>query len=162
MKKQQGFTLIELMIVVAIIGILAAVAVPQYQDYTNRARVVEAITIFTDAKNRLLEEHLAAGQFPTAAEAAVPGSTIERLRNSMISGEVSAVAYDRIGNDQVALTATMQNLGANVVAGNSDSLTYLFTMAPNGTLQVGCSAVDTAAAAQATNLPVQFLPAGCR
>ena len=56
MKKiQQGFTLIELMIVVAIIGILAAVALPAYQDYTNRAKVTELILAGADAKINIAE-----------------------------------------------------------------------------------------------------------
>jgi type IV pilus assembly protein PilA len=59
MKKtlQQGFTLIELMIVVAIIGILAAVALPAYQDYTVRAKVTEGLTLSASAKLAVTERH---------------------------------------------------------------------------------------------------------
>ena len=52
-KLQQGFTLIELMIVVAIIGILAAIAIPAYQDYTQRAQIGEAFTIVSAAKTAI-------------------------------------------------------------------------------------------------------------
>nr|WP_314586126.1 pilin [uncultured Pseudomonas sp.] len=70
MKAQKGFTLIELMIVVAIIGILAAVALPAYQDYTNRAKVTEAIGFAASAKTAVTESFQANSKLPANNEAA--------------------------------------------------------------------------------------------
>ena len=64
MKKQQGFTLIELMIVVAIIGILAAIAIPAYQDYTIRAQVSEGLNLSGGAKAAVTEYFQDQGAFP--------------------------------------------------------------------------------------------------
>jgi type IV pilus assembly protein PilA len=61
-RVQQGFTLIELMIVVAIIGILAAVALPAYQDYTKRAKMTEAIGFVAAAKTGVSEAYASSGQ----------------------------------------------------------------------------------------------------
>ena len=62
MKKQQGFTLIELMIAVAIIGILAAVAIPQYQGYTARAQVSEAVTLLGGLKTPVIDHYTMNGK----------------------------------------------------------------------------------------------------
>ena len=59
MNAQKGFTLIELMIVIAIIGILAAIALPAYQDYTNRAKVSEVVTYMSSAKTGVAEQYAA-------------------------------------------------------------------------------------------------------
>ncbi|WP_105264829.1 pilin [Pseudoalteromonas sp. T1lg76] len=69
-NKQQGFTLIELMIVVAIIGILAAVALPAYQDYTIRAKMSEVLVQASAHKNSVTEYFQSEGILPASADAA--------------------------------------------------------------------------------------------
>jgi len=67
-KTQQGFTLIELMIVVAIIGILAAVAIPAYQDYTVRARMSELINVASGPKTAVSEYFISQASLPSSSE----------------------------------------------------------------------------------------------
>ncbi|HFB5426290.1 TPA: pilin, partial [Neisseria gonorrhoeae] len=77
---QKGFTLIELMIVIAIVGILAAVALPAYQDYTARAQVSEAILLAEGQKSAVTEYYLNHGEWPennTSAGVASPASNIK-------------------------------------------------------------------------------------
>ena len=90
MNKQQGFTLIELMIVVAIIGILAAIALPAYQDYTTRARVSEGITLASGAKTAVTEYYSAENEMPSNNESAGLALKTEISGDSVTSVEVIA------------------------------------------------------------------------
>ena len=99
---QKGFTLIELMIVIAIIGILAVVALPAYQDYTARAQVSEALTLAEGQKSAVTEYRSDRGAWPTSnTEAGVASS---------ISGKY--VASVEVGAEGI-ITATMKSSDVN-------------------------------------------------
>ena len=108
MKKQmqQGFTLIELMIVVAIIGILAAVAIPAYQDYTAKAQASEAYTLLGGLKTPLVEAASGAGITTACATGQFPGATLSGKSVSGITIAAGSVA------NTCLLTATF--FGTNV------------------------------------------------
>ena len=102
---QQGFTLIELMIVVAIIGILAAVAIPAYQDYTAKAQASEAYTLLGGYKTPLVDAASAAGIVGACAAASFPGST-------SIGKSVAGIAFAQAGTT-CSITATFNATGVN-------------------------------------------------
>ncbi len=102
-KLQQGFTLIELMIVVAIIGILAAIAVPAYQDYTIRSRVSESASLAGATRTAIdvaFSEGFALGSIPTP-----PASLNLSTASSYRSKYVTSVGYSITGVVTVVLTA---------------------------------------------------------
>ena len=124
-KAQKGFTLIELMIVVAIIGILAAVAIPAYQDYIARSQATEAATLLGGLKTPVSEYYLSNGAVPTIAQ----------LGNIAGSGEyVQGIAFD--GTD--AYVATFKGAGSVSAELASETMTLTFVTS-NSSFTWSCS-----------------------
>ena len=111
-SNQSGFTLIELMIVVAIIGILAAVAVPAYQDYTKRANVAEGITLVTLVRTAVAEHFVSESVWPTdndevgiAASTDISGNAVKGIS---VNQSLITITYNSKVTDDATMTFRAQ------------------------------------------------------
>ena len=101
MIKQNGFTLIELMVVVAVIGVLSAIAIPQYQNYVARAQVAEGFSLLASGKMAVAEYYNENGSFPTDNATARLGAA-----NTIIGKYVGSVTVGNAGALTVAFNTT--------------------------------------------------------
>ncbi|MFC3172315.1 pilin [Acinetobacter vivianii] len=155
---QKGFTLIELMIVVAIIGILAAIAIPAYQDYITRGQVSEAVTLAGGLKTPLAEYGADKNKWPVKLVA--PGETpVAEQLNATLTGKYSAV-NDTITGDYPAGVITAKMTSGKAAETGKETLTY--TTADGGsTWACGNTTVGTAVGKDTTIL-AKYLPNACK
>jgi type IV pilus assembly protein PilA len=157
---QKGFTLIELMIVVAIIGILAAIAIPAYQDYTIRSQVTEGLNLASDLKAAVAETYAQTGSWP-ANNSAVGIDNAKRgkyVGSVVINGGSIVITYG--GTDAPQANSNI----------SGDTLILQPTTSPNGDVIWNCgfkaiagSASPAAGSlASASSIEAKYLPASCR
>jgi type IV pilus assembly protein PilA len=139
-KVQQGFTLIELMIVVAIIGILAAIAIPAYQDYTIRAKVTEGIGLADAAKTAVAEAYQSGDMVPGVSSLAagwIPTQTATKYVTSVVVAGTGliTVTYSGIVPQLLNKTLTLSpNInGAVLAAGATGNIDWACASATNAT-----------------------------
>jgi type IV pilus assembly protein PilA len=153
-QAQKGFTLIELMIVVAIIGILAAIAIPAYQNYTIRAQVTEGLTLGDGWKTAISEYYANTGNWPSQANLTGTCNSIGKYESSVTvtAGGVIQITYGANANSKINNQVLRMVPYTNA---NNDILWQCGTAAaPSGTIASG-------AASTGTTVSPQYLPTSC-
>jgi type IV pilus assembly protein PilA len=145
MNKQTGFTLIELMIVVAIIGILAAVAIPAYQDYSIRSKVAEGLSLSMAAKQAVAETYQSAGGYPSVDNTSYGLPAAASIAGTYVSSVTAAAATGII-------TVEFKTLAPGKVD-SGDTVTLSPITAVAGAVGWDCASIT---------IPPRFIPANCR
>ncbi|HEX9626855.1 MAG TPA: pilin [Acidiferrobacterales bacterium] len=164
---QKGFTLIELMIVVAIIGILAAIAIPAYQDYTIRAKVTEGLNLTSSAKLAVEETYQANGHHGTLGNGGGGNNSFGLPTGVSIAGPYVTSVVVTGGTGGITVTLAPTGIGGTA---DGTVITMDNTVIPGGNMfwqcgyktEVAQGVAVTLPPALATTTPAKYLPARCR
>ncbi len=152
---QKGFTLIELMIVVAIIGILAAIAIPAYQDYTIRSQVTEGLSLASAVKTSVAEVYADTGAWPALLEdAGIDDSPVGKYVTGITVDEGTIVIEY---GDQANANIAGETLSLKPLLSENNDVVWLCGLksAPAGTMTDSSGDADT-------TLLDKYLPSNCR
>ena len=156
-KLQSGFTLIELMIVIAIIGILAAIAIPAYQNYTIRAQVTEGLTLADAWKTAVAEYYANTGAWPTQANLTGTQVSVGKYETGVTVAAGGEVMITYGGQANAKVTGQILSL-VPYTNTNNDVLWQCGTATPPSS---GSMATGATAGATATTVSAQYLPTSC-
>lgn len=167
---QKGFTLIELMIVVAIIGILAAIAIPAYQDYTIRAQVSEGLNLAESVKTAVSDYYAQNGSMPAAVVTtattanglgfarAPEGKYVASV--DLAANGVIQITYSNAGGKQA--NANINGLVLGIDPGVSQNGDIVWRCGVKAAPTLGGTPLMAFAGANGTNIPPKYLPASCK
>ena len=153
-SMQKGFTLIELMIVVAIIGILAAIAIPAYQDYTVRAKVTEGLSLADSYKTTIAENAANGLAFANGIPAFVATPQVAKMSVNTANAEVTITYAANVAKGETLVLAPRDGgaAGAALASGT----------VPTNAITWNCNAATSANAGTKGTLEAKYAPANCR